>query len=163
MPDQTDRGMDSSADTALAPPESRTPADAIRFTPGTLLAGRYRIVAPVGKGGMGEVYRADDIRLGQPVALKFLPAALGPNVRTGSRSGPPSATATRGHPNCLTNRACFTYALQDLSQGVASAFQRFTPATAAATACANCRRASSPCLESSTETGSGQLAGVAVP
>jgi serine/threonine-protein kinase len=50
-----------------------------RFSPGAILASRYRIIERVGQGGMGDVYRADDLTLDQSVALKFLPEELSQN------------------------------------------------------------------------------------
>ena len=44
------------------------------LAPGTTVAGRYRLVSLVGRGGMSRVYAAEDIRLGRQVALKFLDA-----------------------------------------------------------------------------------------
>jgi serine/threonine-protein kinase len=71
-----------------------------RFLPGTLLGSRYRILGLLGRGGMGEVYRAMDLTLGQSVALKFLPAEASRNQRLLERfHGEVRVARLVSHPN----------------------------------------------------------------
>jgi len=55
-------------------PDGERPAH--QFIAGVLFASRYRMVAPLGPGGLGELWRADDLVLQTPVALKVLPPAV---------------------------------------------------------------------------------------
>jgi len=79
---------------------SSSMVDEGRFVPGTLLGGRYRVIALLGRGGMGEVYRATDLTLGQSVALKFLPDEACRNPRLLERfHGEVRVARLVSHPN----------------------------------------------------------------
>ena len=85
---------------AIATPAAIRTADDGRFLPGATIAARYRIIALLGRGGMGEVYRADDLTLGQQVALKFLPPAVAENSKALERFRNEVRIARRvSHPN----------------------------------------------------------------
>src|SRR5215475_1544642 len=65
--------------------------------------GPYEIVAPLGAGGMGEVYRARDTRLDRTVAIKILPAHLSANPEARHRfEREARAISSLNHPNICT-------------------------------------------------------------
>src|SRR5882724_6165154 len=95
--------LSAAATIAIAPRHAAPSSgsfDEGRFPAGTLLAGRYRVLGLLGRGGMGEVYRANDMKLGQPVALKFLPESTAGNERMLARLHAEVRIARQvSHPN----------------------------------------------------------------
>ena len=92
------------------------------LSPGEQL-GPYEIIAPLGKGGMGEVYRARDTRLRREVALKLLPDASAHDADSLHRFDRETrAVATLNHPNILAihdtgSFRSVPYAVTELLQG----------------------------------------------
>jgi len=85
--------------------------------------GPYEILAPLGAGGMGEVYRARDTRLRREVAVKVLPEALASDPEAIARFEREAlAVASLSHPNILAiydvgNQGAVTYAVAELLEG----------------------------------------------
>ncbi|HYL77610.1 MAG TPA: serine/threonine-protein kinase [Bryobacteraceae bacterium] len=100
-------GLDGAAATQTFAAPGHKPAssssassDEGRFPAGTTLGERYRVLGLLGRGGMGEVYRATDLKLNQGVALKFLPAATSRNPRLLERfHGEVRIARQVSHPN----------------------------------------------------------------
>src|SRR5581483_8503734 len=74
--------------------------DELRLQPGRILEHRYRIVEPIARGGMGVLYQAEDLRLGQRFALNY----LSPDVAHAARIVTRRVTEVRlgrqiAHPN----------------------------------------------------------------
>jgi serine/threonine protein kinase len=92
------------------------------LAPGTRL-GPYEIAAPIGAGGMGEVYRARDSRLGRDVAIKTLPAVFALDRDRRQRfESEARAVAALSHPNVLAlhdigSEGDLSYVVMELVEG----------------------------------------------
>ena len=94
----------------------------MRLSPGARL-GPYKILAPIGAGGMGEVFRARDTKLDRDVAIKVLPASLAGDTDALARfDREAKAVAALSHPNILAihdfgEAAGVHYAVMELLEG----------------------------------------------
>jgi serine/threonine protein kinase/Flp pilus assembly protein TadD len=111
------------ADLAAALLAAEEPEPSPVLIPGTTLSNRYEVVAPIGVGGMGEVYRARDRRLSRDVAVKVLPESLHGDSQLLVRfEREAEALAALSHPNILSIHDFATdqgisYAVMELLKG----------------------------------------------
>jgi serine/threonine protein kinase/tetratricopeptide (TPR) repeat protein len=78
-------------------------AQSVPLTPGTRIAGRFEIVAPIGAGSMGEVYQARDLTLNRDVALKLVSPSLATSEEHLARfQREARAVSALNHPNICT-------------------------------------------------------------
>src|SRR5207245_447051 len=114
--DYMDERLTTPSPVVAAQNESLTLSSGTRF-------GRYEILSPLGAGGMGEVYRARDTRLGREVAIKILLGNLCPDMQRVERFEQEARSASAlNHPNIITiyelgqvNSTC--YIAMELVQG----------------------------------------------
>jgi len=93
------RAADTATGVPGSPPNGLQDVSPARFPPGAELSGRYLIAGLLGKGGMGEVYRARDTRLGGEIALKLLPAGASDAGRLHRLLGEVRIARQITHPN----------------------------------------------------------------
>src|SRR3954470_5372313 len=86
---------------SLAPTGGGLPADLpFLFSPGQQFGG-YTIVRPLGKGGMGQVYEAEELDSGRRIALKLLSRGLGDDEERDRFLREGRLAASLSHPNCV--------------------------------------------------------------